>query len=492
MAIDEHPQPSTALVRRAPEVPALGDDVRLQLLWLGLQQRSWRSLAVIAASEGIETLTVADTLAKIAWAYTGQPTCVFDMRDLNLRLLEHQIRDMAAQLQGGERVFVALRSISENPTAVPLAMAADAVVALHRAGADRHQGRAADASRRSGPREVPRHPPGASRDVQGHLGPSASGRTPEMSDEPRASSLRVRIGGLPIDRLTLDGAIAAVDELVSSGRGGAVFTPNVDHVVEYQDNSRLREAYEAASLSLVDGVPVLWASHLLGAPLPEKVSGSDLVMPLLRHAAKRGWRVFLLGGAATAWQFEMAKGSLEEFDPGHTTSKSEHSPLRIDMRQEGAARGAGRRAPSRRSREARSLIVALRCAKSRKLFIHETREALRPAGLCSGLGASLDFIRCRAPLFSRADWHCPVYAGCRGVASGGSFACRAGPGASGAAPTWCAIRRVLPAHLLCSRAACATPGRDLRRGRGSKGQRITRGVGWTTWMGRKTTWSSRE
>ena len=129
MATDERaPQPSTALVRRAPEVPALGDDVRLQLLWLGLQQRSWRSLAVIAASEGIETLTVADTLAKIAWAYTGQPTCVFDMRDLNLRLLEHQIRDMAAQLQGGERVFVALRSINENPTAVPLAMAADAVV----------------------------------------------------------------------------------------------------------------------------------------------------------------------------------------------------------------------------------------------------------------------------------------------------------------------------------------------------------------------------
>lgn len=121
-------QQSTALVRRAPDVPELADDVRLQLLWLALQQRTWRSLAVMAASAGIETLPVADTLAKLAWAYTGQPTCVFDMRDLNLRLLEHQIRDMAAQLQGGERVFVALRSMNENPTAVPLAMAADAVV----------------------------------------------------------------------------------------------------------------------------------------------------------------------------------------------------------------------------------------------------------------------------------------------------------------------------------------------------------------------------
>jgi hypothetical protein len=129
MSSDEQvPQTSAALVRRAPDVPAFGDDVRLQLLWLAMQQRVWRSLAVMAASEGIDTLTTADTLAKIAWAYTGQPTCVLDMRDLSLRLLEHQIRDMAAQLQGGERVFVALRSMNENPTAVPLAMAADAVV----------------------------------------------------------------------------------------------------------------------------------------------------------------------------------------------------------------------------------------------------------------------------------------------------------------------------------------------------------------------------
>ena len=56
------------------------------------------------------------------------PTCVFDMRDLSLRLLEHQLRDMATQLNGGERIFIALRSTTENPTAVPLAKAADAAV----------------------------------------------------------------------------------------------------------------------------------------------------------------------------------------------------------------------------------------------------------------------------------------------------------------------------------------------------------------------------
>ncbi len=125
---DDRAPVSSALATRSASVPAEGDDVRMQHLWLCLQQRSWRSLAVVPASRGMDTLPTADALAKIAWWYTGQPAAVLDMRDLSLRLLEHQIRDMAAQLEGGERVLVALRATSENPTAIPLAMAADAAV----------------------------------------------------------------------------------------------------------------------------------------------------------------------------------------------------------------------------------------------------------------------------------------------------------------------------------------------------------------------------
>ena len=130
MTADSSPnEASTGLVVLGPAVPDVGDDIRLQQLWISLQQRSWRSLAVLGAAEGIATLDAAKALARCAWWYTGQPSCVFDMRDLTLRLLENQIRDMAAsQLRGGERVFVALRSLRENPTALPLAMAADAAV----------------------------------------------------------------------------------------------------------------------------------------------------------------------------------------------------------------------------------------------------------------------------------------------------------------------------------------------------------------------------
>lgn len=119
---------STALAQRPAGAPAQWDDVKLQKLWLATQKREWRSLAVVAGSKGVSTLEVADTLAKIAWWYRGQPTCVVDLRDLSMRLVEHQLQEIAAQTMGGERVIIALRSVSENPTVIAVAGLADAVI----------------------------------------------------------------------------------------------------------------------------------------------------------------------------------------------------------------------------------------------------------------------------------------------------------------------------------------------------------------------------
>jgi N-acetylglucosaminyldiphosphoundecaprenol N-acetyl-beta-D-mannosaminyltransferase len=112
----------------------------------------------------------------------------------------------------------------------------------------------------------------------------------------RALGERVRVGDIAMDPVTLIGAIDCIVELAESGVGGTVFTPNVDHVVVASESEEFRQAYREVSLSLVDGMPVFWASRLLGRPLPEKVSGSDLFEPLLAKAAERGLPVFLFGG----------------------------------------------------------------------------------------------------------------------------------------------------------------------------------------------------
>lgn len=69
---------------------------------------------------------------------------------------------------------------------------------------------------------------------------------------------------------------------------------NLEILMRARVNPLLRE-YLNSSLTIADGVPLLWASRLLNRPLPERVSGTDLVYALCEQAARYGWKVYLLG-----------------------------------------------------------------------------------------------------------------------------------------------------------------------------------------------------
>lgn len=192
------------------------------------------------------------------------------------------------------------------------------------------------------------------------------------------------VGRVPVDLLTRDQALARIAELVAEGGGGTVFTPNVDHVVLAEEDSAFREAYAATRLSLVDGMPVLWATRLLGCPAPEKVSGSDLVRPLVRRAAEAGWRIFFLGGAPGV--AERAAALLSAEHPGLRIAGVD-SPA-VDMSAPAATRFAV--LDLVRQAHADLVLVALGSPKG-ELWAAEAREALAPAVLV-GVGAALDFL----------------------------------------------------------------------------------------------------
>jgi N-acetylglucosaminyldiphosphoundecaprenol N-acetyl-beta-D-mannosaminyltransferase len=197
------------------------------------------------------------------------------------------------------------------------------------------------------------------------------------------SLTRVQVGKLPIDVVDFAGALDAIDRLISDKNGGTVFTPNVDHVVMAEHDERFRTAYAAAALSLVDGTPVLWAARLLRTPLPEKISGSDLVMPLLRRAAERGHRVYFLGGAPGV--ADLAKSKLEAAFPGIQIVGTDSS--RIDIN----ALGETDEVTERIRRAAPDLVLVALGAPKQELWSYTRAERLKPAVLI-GVGASLDFV----------------------------------------------------------------------------------------------------
>lgn len=194
---------------------------------------------------------------------------------------------------------------------------------------------------------------------------------------------RSRIGELWIDAITFDETIETIAALVARREGGTVFTPNVDHVVLADSNAGFRAAYRSARLVVVDGTPVLWASRLLGTPLPEKISGSDLVLPLARRAAAEGWRVCLLG-AAPGVADEAAVLLLER------TGLAIVGVLTPIVAADGRCTDEANLVARLRALDPHLVLVALGTPKQ-ELWIDRVATSL-PGTVMIGIGASLDFL----------------------------------------------------------------------------------------------------
>src|SRR2546426_952093 len=102
--------------------------------------------------------------------------------------------------------------------------------------------------------------------------------------------------GVPFHSVTLNDAIARIEQMITSRRPHYVVTANVDFLVQAREDVEFHRILLEAALVICDGHPLVWISRWLGKPLPQRVAGSDLVPDLLRLAAAKGHRIFFLGG----------------------------------------------------------------------------------------------------------------------------------------------------------------------------------------------------
>jgi N-acetylglucosaminyldiphosphoundecaprenol N-acetyl-beta-D-mannosaminyltransferase len=195
---------------------------------------------------------------------------------------------------------------------------------------------------------------------------------------------RIIIGRVPVDVLTFREALERIDELVTKREGGYVVTPNVDHVVLAEENPRFLKSYEEASLSLVDGFPLLVTARMMKTPLPEKISGSDLSVPLMEMAAERGRTVYLFGaGAGVA---EIAADKLRARIPKLQIVGTD-SPM-IDINKPADAR----REPIEKLKAAKpDLVLMALGAPKQEILMNLIKDEVKPSVML-GIGATLDFI----------------------------------------------------------------------------------------------------
>lgn len=123
--------------------------------------------------------------------------------------------------------------------------------------------------------------------------------------------------GLSIDNVDFKGAIDLVNSLVelpTQEKGRYIVTPNVDHIVKLQHDKNFQTIYDGAAAIFADGMPLVWASRLLGKPLKERVAGSDLFPAICELSARKGYSLFFLGGLPGV--AETAKSELDNRYPG--------------------------------------------------------------------------------------------------------------------------------------------------------------------------------
>jgi N-acetylglucosaminyldiphosphoundecaprenol N-acetyl-beta-D-mannosaminyltransferase len=104
------------------------------------------------------------------------------------------------------------------------------------------------------------------------------------------------ISGLVIDDLDESGTVAKLESALVEGRGGWIVTANSDIARICHRRPEIRRIIREADMVVADGMPLVWASKIIGAPLRARVCGSDLVWSIAQRAADSGRSLFLLGG----------------------------------------------------------------------------------------------------------------------------------------------------------------------------------------------------
>lgn len=129
--------------------------------------------------------------------------------------------------------------------------------------------------------------------------------------------------GIPVDNLSLQ---QAVDRIVSMARRRdgyprLVSTLNVDFLVNSLGyaftrprHPELLNVLRNSDMVTADGFPIIWLSKIMGKPLKQRVTGSDMTPALAARAAREGLSLFLLGGAEGV--AAAAAESLQAANPG--------------------------------------------------------------------------------------------------------------------------------------------------------------------------------
>lgn len=188
----------------------------------------------------------------------------------------------------------------------------------------------------------------------------------------------VRLFDIPIKAMTMAQVLDFIDRAISATTPLQIGVVNAAKVVNMYRNPGLGTDVLSSDMIFADGASVVWASHILGKPLPERVAGIDLMMGMLERGQERGYRVYLLG--ATEEVNRTVADRINVDYPGVTVAGRRNGYFSAEE-EEAIANDIAQASPD-------ILLVAITSPKKEQ-FLARWSDRLK-VPICHGVGGSFD------------------------------------------------------------------------------------------------------
>ena len=190
--------------------------------------------------------------------------------------------------------------------------------------------------------------------------------------------------GIRLNNLTAEEILDHVDQCIAQRKICQIVGVNVDQALRVIENPVSKKIFEDAEIVFTDGKPIIWMAKWLKRPIVEKISGPDLMELLCERAAKKGYRIFLLG-AGPGVAANAAK-NLEQRYPGFQCVGTYSPPMGFEKDPKEMEKIISMLKES----QADQLFVGMGSPKQ-DIFIYENMQKYQ-IPVSYSMGAALDFI----------------------------------------------------------------------------------------------------
>ncbi|MEM7277127.1 MAG: WecB/TagA/CpsF family glycosyltransferase [Pseudomonadota bacterium] len=186
--------------------------------------------------------------------------------------------------------------------------------------------------------------------------------------------------GTPIHGMTLEQAVDEIDIAIKSRRRLNIGVVNAAKLVNMRRDKTLRDDVLSSDMILADGAAAVWGSKVLGNPLPERVTGIDLMSSVMARGDSESYRVFLLGASEEI--SEKVETRFNEMYPGAIIAGRRNGYYSPDEEE----------AIAHQIRDAKADVLFVAITSPKKENFMATWGDTMNVTVCHGVGGSFDVV----------------------------------------------------------------------------------------------------